>query len=477
MAAKKKTATGPKNPLDRIITSYKQKQTASSTSNLASLDLMDFLVAASPHLSKPMHLAPVLPYLYAIEKSPQFFAYSAPPRHGKSVLMNHFVAWMMIRHPGICIAYGCYGEKLSFFFSDEVKDILTTNGYEVDRSRNSRNEWRLTNGSLFKAVSPGSDFTGRGADLIIIDDPYKNRVTASSGAVRESTWNWFTGVAITRRSPECSVIVTHTRWAVEDIIGTIAGDPHNKTFINMPALNDKGEALWPEQWPVERLLETKAIIGEYDWASLYMGSPRPLGGAVFNQCATYTDEELDALSSPDNLVKLVRYEIGIDLAYTKKAHADYSVAVVLAILDNKKAYVVDVRRDQCDTTSFAKTLRELRMAYDNAPIRWYVGGQEKVIAETFRNTHRVPVKDIPAKEDKFARAQAVAAAWNAGRVLIPSDIAKRPWVSKFLEEILSFTGLDDPHDDQVDALAAAWVTQAKPPVARHRTDDPRFAMW
>lgn len=459
--------------MEQMFREMKNEIKSKTSTKLEDLDLLDFMQAVSPHWQRPEHLSRVVPYLKACENSPQFFAFSAPPRHGKSILINHFVAWMMVRHPRIRVAYGCYGEKLSLFFSDQVKDILTSNGYDVDRTRNSRNEWRLENGSSFKAVSPGSDFTGRGADLIVIDDPYKNRVTASSGAVRESTWNWFTSVAITRRSPNCSVVISHTRWHANDIIGEISGPKHNRPFINMPAIDDKGKALWPAEWPIERLKETKSIVGEYDWASLFMGSPVALGGTVFKESHFYTDEELEAHIEDK---QLVRYEIGIDCAYTKKAYSDYSVAVVLAIMKNGHAFVVDVRRMQSDTTEFANTLRELRLTYDNAHIRWYVGGQEKVVAETFRNTHKIPVKDVPAREDKFARAQSVAAAWNAGKILIPEDIEKRPWVRPFQEEILKFTGLDDLHDDCVDALAAAWMSMAKAQQVWLTSDDPMHGL-
>jgi predicted phage terminase large subunit-like protein len=464
MATKKKTA----NPLDKILSDYAEKYQTKNSTSLQSLDLLDFLETVSPHLKRPEHLSAVVPFLAAVEHEPQFFCFSAPPRHGKSTLVNHFVAWMMIRHPGIKIAYACYGLKLSLFFSDEVKDIIRACGYEIDRNRNSREEWRMDNGSLFKAVAPGSDFTGRGADVIIVDDPYKNRVTAESGAVREATWSWFTGVAYTRRSPQASVITTHTRWNIEDVIGVL-DKVHKVPYVNLPAVNEHGEALWPEQWPKERLDETRAMIGEYDWASLYLGEPRPRGGAVFKEPSLYSEQDFSSLVEDR---KIAKYAIGIDCAYTKKSHADYSVALVLAFDTLGRCYVVDMRRAQVEAPEFALVLKELRQAYGNPPIYWYVGGQEKVIADFFRNSCGIPVKDVPAKEDKFARAQSVAAAWNAGRVLIPDDDTRHRWLNKLLAEVLVFTGLDDPHDDIVDALAAAFIPNTKSRVPRGMASTP-----
>ncbi len=153
-----------------------------------------------------------------------------------------------------------------------------------------------------------------------------------------------------------------------------------------------------------------------------------------------------------------RISIGIDLAYTKKSHSDYSCAVVLGSSDDGNHFVLDVIRKQCEVKDFGQILKQLRMDWGSPTIWWFVGGQEKVIADFLLNTVKVPIKTLPAKEDKFARAQAVASAWNSGKIWIPS--ANKPWVSAFTSEVLSFSGLDDPHDDQVDALAAAYIPSA-----------------
>lgn len=440
-----------------------------SKADLAGLPIFDFMVAASPHLRRPEHLAAVVPYLEAIDERPQAFALSAPPRHGKSVLVNHHVARQMIRHPGIRVAYGCYSLDLAGFNSMEVKDILTSNQIELDRNQNSKEEWRLANGSVFKCVAPGSGFTGRGADLIVIDDPYKGRTEAESGRIRDATWSWFTAVAITRRSPHASVIVTHTRWNIDDLIGKVT-KTHGWPYVNLPAILEDNVALWPDEWTKDKLEEIKSLIGPYEWASLYMGEPRPRGGAVFGDPHTYGGDLPSSsgetrVPNPCQLpAKFKRITIGIDCAYTKKTHSDYSVAVVLGVDDKDTHYVLDVVRKQCEAPAFGAALKELRLKWGNPPIYWYVGGIEKGIADFMRNSLGVPVKDIIAKDDKFVRAQAVAAAWNSGRVRVPAHDER--WSSAFLSEVLLFTGLDDPHDDQVDALAAAFIPSAGKKVVR-----------
>lgn len=424
---------------------------------------MEFIPAASEGYSAPEHLSAVVPYLEAVDETPQFFAFSAPPRHGKSVLLCHFLARYIARYPNKRVAYCCYSADLAEFMSSEIKIIAKNIGVELDPQAKGKGFWRTTRGSTLLAVGPGGGFTGRGADLVVIDDPYKSRAEAESGIVRENVWNWFTAVAVTRREPGASIVITHTRWNPDDLIGRVSKQ-HDRPYINLPALDQDGNALWPERFDVPALKETRTILGEYDWASLYMGEPRARGGAVFGDCYIYTDEELEK-------VKFVKYAIGIDCAYTKKTHADYSVAVVLGFDEGGNAWVLDVRRRQCEAPEFERVLRELRLSYVGAPIFWFTGGTEKAVADFFIN-RGVPVKAEPAKEDKFVRAQAVAAAWNAGRVLVPAS--HRPWSDVFIAEVLAFTGLDDPHDDQVDALAAAYIPFSRKRVVRGMLQGPVF---
>lgn len=481
--------TAPRNSADGAIDRWARERLVAlqerSKGNLGELPIFDFLVTASPHLRKPHHLEAVVPYMEAIEDGPQAFALSAPPRHGKSVLVNHLCARMMLRHPGIRVAYGCYNLDLAGFNSDEVKDILESNNIEFDRHKNSKEEWRLANGSVFKCVAPGSGFTGRGADLIVIDDPYMSRTTAESGRIRDATWNWFTAVAITRRSPNASVIVTHTRWTVDDLIGKVTTE-HKWPYVNLQALspldpdrsiddNENPEiALWPDEWSAEKLKSTRSIIGPYEWASLYQGEPRPRGGAVFGDPQIYGGEVLSLNGAERTLnpcqlpEKFDRIVIGIDCAYTKKTHSDYSVAVVIGVGEDGTHYILEVVRKQVEAPAFGAILKELRSKYGNPTIYWYVGGIEKAVADFFLNSLGVPVKTVPAKEDKFVRAQAVAAAWNGGRVRMPAT--EETWTKAFLGEVLLFTGLDDPHDDQVDALAAAFIPSAGKRVYRGRSE-------
>ena len=204
------------------------------------------------------------------------------------------------------------------------------------------------------------------------------------------------------------------------------------------------------QWFLDRLERSYAsdfyrqeVLGEFIDA----------GGLVFRDAWYYDTLPTDPY----------REAVGIDFAYTAKSHADYSVAVRgRAVGEN--LYVTNVHRAQVEMPAFAAHLRT------HAGIRMLarIGGTEKGIIQFLTRDHNLRIDTIPASTDKHAFAQPLAAAWNVGRVLLPRDA---PWVPALLDEVLSFTGVNDPHDDQVDALGAlhhALFTRTTPDLARAR---------
>ena len=268
--------------------------------------------------------------------------------------------------------------------------------------------------------------------------------SAESRLMRDRHWDWFNDVAFTRLEPGASAIVVMARWHPDDLAGRLIAQGWQE--LRLPALSDADEPLWPARWPAEKLHEIRAQVGEYTWSSLYQGRPRSRGGAVFSGVSLYD-------TAPDGL----KVAIGVDLAYSARTQADYSVAVVLGRRGDEH-FVMDVCRAQTRAPDFAETLKALVKAHPGAPVLWYAAGTEKGTAD-FLTSLGVRLTVEPPKGDKFVRAQPVAAAWNAGRVQVPRG-AK--WADAFVSELADFTGVNDAHDDQVDALAAAYdLLQAK----------------
>ena len=183
------------------------------------------------------------------------------------------------------------------------------------------------------------------------------------------------------------------------------------------------------------------------FAALMMGQPVPEGGAVFELGATCTmaDVPTDGVTS-----------IGVDLAYTAKTSADSSVAVVVRRTRDGDVYVLDVLRRQVRADEFVRILKALAAQHPGAPMTWHGSTTERGAADIIA-AQGIPLRGVLATADKLVRAQEAARMWNAhlngGRTIYtPRDAS---WSAAFLDEVQSFTGVGDAHDDQVDALASA----------------------
>jgi predicted phage terminase large subunit-like protein len=423
---------------DRFARKARASQTVGGApERLGFLDFFDSL-HARVGWERPEHLLDLVSQVESAETRPIRALVSVPPRHGKTVSLLSTIAWWLQRHPEQTIAYVSYSADIARSKSRLARDYARQVGIKIRNDSDSLGEWRTHEGGGVLAVGVGGALTGWGAHLLLCDDVHKNRAEAESSKIRDTIAEWFTSTAMTRIEPGGSVIVCNTRWHPDDLIGRLERDAAVRwDRVNLPAIDDSGEALWPSRWPVEALRVRQAEVGEYDWASLYQGQPRPRGGAVFRD-VRFCDE------LPTSGYKV---SIGLDLAYSSRTQADYSVAVVMLECAGLY-YVADVIRVQLETTAFRHALDRIRSKWPTARPRWYCTGPEKGVADLMGD-----IDARPCTADKFVRAQPSAAAWNAGKILV---LRGSKWLDPFVREVCSFTGVADAHDDQVDALAAAF---------------------
>lgn len=397
--------------------------------------LVDWIPYLSPKYAAPLHLRPVVERLEAMVRGePQRIVVHTPPRHGKTETLLHFIPWALEKRPDWTVSYCSYSAGIAYSKSRTAISLADAAGLQL-ASRNV-SEWRTPERGGCIATGVGGPLTGYGLNIAIVDDPVKNRLEAESATYRERLWDWFRDVVMTRVEPGGSVIVNMARWHPDDLAGRLIDKGWE--YICLPAISETREALWPERWPVEALDARKEDVGPYSWESLFQGQPRPRGGTVFGDPWGY-----DAL--PQNY----RPGIGLDFAFTKKTSSDWSVLVVMYYAEGY-FYVVDVVRVQQRAPEFKELVQSYRARFPQARLRWVAGGTEVGVADFIRDSG-IPIETLTAKGDKFTRAIPYAASWNAGRVLVPSDSDRHPWVNQFLAEHASFTGNNDPHDDQVDA--------------------------
>lgn len=398
----------------------------------------------SPGYMRPVPLAPIVSAIEMGVYHPVRKLSSVPPQTGKTTTIEHGFIYHMLRFPKRRHAYVTYQQAIASKVGKEVFTLAERAGL---RPEGARNFWYLPEGGSLVCRGVDAGLTSLAVDgLLVFDDPHKNRAEAESFILRERIFREFSSAVTTRMHPTTALLVNHTRWHVDDLIGRLSNPPHDKRFgkrINLRAVDDEGRPLWPELHPKWQLDEAREG-NDYDWWSLYMGEPRPPGGRVFRDVVFYEERP-----------KTYRIGIGIDLAYTAKTHSDWCVAVVLAMDDEGICYVLDVRREQADLPTFAAQLRMLKAAYLGAQMLWgQASAAERGMADLMRQESGLPIRGELAQSDKLVKARPVATKWNAGKVRLPKDA---PWLAAFVSEIIDFTGIGgDRNDDQVDALGNAY---------------------
>lgn len=406
--------------------------------------LLDFLAQTSPHLTAPYWLKPIADELERALETPTRFCFSTPPQHGKSELIFHWIAWALLKGgPDREILYLTYNDDFATAQMRRAKPIAEQAGLRFRSDSRAFCEWYLDGKGKLSANGIRGSVSGKPGKLIIIDDGVKDWAEAHSRTIRDATFDALRANVITRMHPDSSLVNVMTRWHEDDLTGRM--EKLGWKVINLPAINDDGEALWPEGRPIDFLEQQREQLGAHVFSALYQGRPRPIGGEVFQPPHYCNLSDIPTIG---------RDAIGIDLAYTAKTSADRSVSLVLRQARSGHMYVADVVTKQCEPTDFKPVLeRHTSMSPGTVPV-WHCSGIEKNgVASLLRRNLGININAVNAGSDKFVRAQPVAAAWNAGKILVPRDAS---WTARFVDEVCSFTGVGDAHDDQVDALGSAF---------------------
>ena len=409
-------------------------------------------------------------------KSPRLMI-SMPPRSGKSELVSRkFPAYAFGVDPDLQIIATSYGADMAQRFNRDVQRVIDNDLYKAafpdtslnaGKSNNSQGAYIRTS-DLFEIVGHtgsyrscgvGGGITGMGADILIIDDPVKDRKSANSATVRQSIYEWYTSTAYTRLSPGGGVIVMCTRWHVDDLLGMLLKEEQNGGdkwhVINYPAIAEHdephrraGEALHPERYPLDSLLKIKGAVGSADWASLYQGRPTVLGGNIIKSGWFKRYKQL-----PELKYRLV----DADTALKTKEANDFSVFGCGGLGKEGNLYITDWRRGKWEAPDLKRNAIDFwikQLAMKNGVCRDFCVEDKAsgtgLIQEIKRGTPPIPIRGIERDTDKLTRLQDVLGYIEAGRVYIPENA---PWVSDFIAECEAFRGdMKHAHDDQVDVL-------------------------
>jgi phage terminase large subunit-like protein len=330
----------PTTPSSSPQNSSDASQNVSFVSQRARENLIDFSIATNSRYEPNWHHEVIAQELERIEqfgdRDYKVLLVFVPPRHGKSELCSiGFPAWYLGRNPQKEIITVSYSAELAQDFGSKTRSIVSGEAYPhifsgitLKEDEQAKAKWRTSRGGSYTSVGVGGAITGRGANVLLFDDPIKNREEAESEVYREKVWQFFTSTAFTRLEPGGVVVVILTRWHLDDLAGRILANAELSKrckIVHFPAVatkkekyREEGEALWPERFNLEALEEIKNTIGPYDWQSLYQGSP------VLTERQEFKPEWYKKVSETYVETMSCQRHLTIDTAISKSSSADYT---------------------------------------------------------------------------------------------------------------------------------------------------------
>jgi predicted phage terminase large subunit-like protein len=418
-----------------------------------------------------------------------------PPRHGKSELISkYFPTWYLIRHPESRIILTSYEQKFASSWGRRVRDLLTLYGGKfgimIRKDVKSSSEFQLEGheGGMTCVGARGA-LTGKGANLLIIDDPVKNNMESGSQLIRDNVWDWFISTAYTRLEPEGVIIIVMTRWHEDDLCGRIkkstttasdgmsqlsAGNPGLEELpdddrwiqISLPALaveNDilgrsEGEALWPERFPLKKILATKKALGTYWFSALYQQDPVPVDDCIFKrQNFRYFLQDNNFYFLNPNFLSSNSRELRpkkdciiyatMDLAVSSKETADYTVIIVFAVTPTYEILILEIIREHFKASEHIRMIQSVHQKWHPTQIGIEAVQYQISLLDNARDLG-LPVLKLDADKNKVSRALPIATLLEDGKVYFNREGG---WLNDFENELVYFQ--HGKHDDQVDAFA------------------------
>jgi predicted phage terminase large subunit-like protein len=404
---------------------------------------------------------------------------TVPPRHLKSIIASVALpAWYLGQNPSERVVCVSYSAELAKTHANDFRRVVTDPVYQalfpkMIVSRETDSEIHTTLRGRRYATSIGGTLTGRGGNLIIIDDPLKP-ADAVSDVSRQRVIEWYGNTLSTRADDKQSArtVVVMQRIHVEDLVGHLVENEAGFEVLSLPAIaqstttydlgggrthtREQGDLLHPAHEPADVLRDIKKSMGSMLFSAQYQQAPEPAGGKIIKRTMLKYYSAVEQRPT-DRLV------LSWDIALSEKEAADYSACVVL-LNRGDLYYVLDVIRGKFPFNKLVDKIIEMKERYGkSASLVIEDSGISYGLIQALREKH-INVVDYKPKGDKAERLISQIDLFMGGSVLLPRD---EPWLAEFVSELLSFPGR---HDDQVDALAQglAWdrARWKGPPVQR-----------
>ncbi len=427
---------------------------------LAKRHLIPFSERVYPGFESPRHIKYLAEILERAERREEGFTriiIHMPPQHGKSTAATKiFPAWWMGRNPNDDIISTSYAASLALKHSASTRSIVTSGQYQaifpgmaLSPDSKAKNLWnaRKPHTGSFSASGIMGGITGKGADLLLIDDPLKNRAEAESPLMRDKQIQEYKSTLSTRMHKNSVVILIMTRWHKGDLAGWLMDESgEGYIYIRLPALAEENdplgrrerEPLWQSHFPFRFLKQKRRMMGEYDWWSMYQGLPRPPEGNLLKR---HYFKIVD--HAPPN-IRWVRYW---DLATSEDRKADFTATIKGGMDDRGNVFLDKCWRDRMEWPDVRKEIITVcRTETGVLTGVESVGMQKGMIQALWRDKALVGygIIAVPSVDDKRIRAIPLSTRGDIGKLYL----VKGDWNEDFIEEAVDFP--NGEHDDRID---------------------------
>lgn len=451
---------------------------------IASAKLIPYAAARFSKYEISLHNQVIAEYLEAVERHEiTRLLIELPPRHGKTMLLQLFMEWYIGRHPEEDIIYGTYsGDRAqdvglavkTGMASDEFKYVFP--GIYESKTSTAKSKISLKTGGNLFFIGVGEGATGRGANILLVDDPLKGEAEAMSNAVIKSLKMWYTSTAYTRQAPKFAIIICHTRWTTDDLIGWVMKEHkhENWTELRLPAIAEQndllgrkpGEALWESRYPANVLANIKKTMkSTRRWNAIYQQRPVPEEGALVQgrwfsrKFYRYDGQFIYFRTSSGDFIqeRVIKIIQSWDTAYKKEEINDPSACTTWAITQVGYA-LIDGFRERIEYPELKKKIVEKYDEFGPSAVLVEDRSSGQSLIQEFKYTH-IPVIGVQVTKDKTIRMKDETDVIEAGKIFLPEY--NPPWLEEYFEELTVFPyGSEDDYTDTT-SMFLHWMKSKK----------------
>jgi predicted phage terminase large subunit-like protein len=398
-----------------------------------------------------------------------------PPRHTKSEFASYLLpAWMIGKNPQLKIIQATHTADLAVDFGRKTKNLVDQENYKelfdtrLMEDSQAAGKWKTEQGGEYFAAGVGGAITGRGADLLIIDDPHKEQDIKKDSKSFDKAWNWYTSGPRQRLQPDGKIVCVMTRWSTKDLTGQMIkaqGEEGSDEWevIRLPAILPSNTPVWPEYWKLEELEKTKASIPVTNWNAQYQQEPTAEEGAIIKRDWWRNWEHKDP---PEIKYKIQSY----DTAFTKKDTSDYSAITTWGVFETEDSgdnvILLSAFKDRYEFPELRRTAHEEYLWWRPDMVLIEAKASGIPLTHELRQMGIPVVNFTPSRgNDKHVRVNSVSPLFESGKVWAPMH---EHFAQEVVEECASFPFGD--YDDYVDSMTQALMRIRQGGLIRHPED-------